>query len=125
MATSPAANPIYHDPTLGRTRPRRSSSRKSFASPLSRSTSQLDSPRAVCPKDGDAFSYDPTHLRMWYLPQELWDQLPVALRSSLASVQHSGAAVLTGKFASHSYTGSMVIHGATLVCYQADERALY
>lgn len=98
MAADEAANPIYHDPTPDRTRTRRSSSRKSFASPISRSTSNLDSPRAIVPKDGDAFSYDPAHLRAWFLPQELWDRLPAELRSSLAAVQHSGAAVLTGKF---------------------------
>jgi hypothetical protein len=91
------ANPIYHDPTPAPTRTRRSSSRRSFASSLSRSTSYLEAPRAMCPKDGDAFSYDPAHLRTWYLPQETWDRLPVDLRSSLAAVQHSGAAVLTGK----------------------------
>ena len=97
MATTQTANPIYHDPTPGRTRTRRSSSRKSVASSLSRSASHLDSPRAICPKDGDAFSYDPAHLRTWYLPQEIWNRLPAELRSGLAAVQHSGAAVLTGK----------------------------
>lgn len=94
MTAPHSANPIYHDPTPTRTR--RSSSRKSFCSALSRSTSYLDSPRTACPKDGDAFSYDPSHLRIWYLPQELWDRLPPQLQSTLAAVQHSGAAVLTG-----------------------------
>lgn len=98
MAAVQTANPIYHDPTPGRTRTRRSSSRMSFASSLSRSTSQLDSPRAICPKDGDAFSYDPAYLRNWFVPQELWNHLPAELRASLAAVQHSGAAVLTGKY---------------------------
>ncbi|KAF2027584.1 hypothetical protein EK21DRAFT_114672 [Setomelanomma holmii] len=96
MATSPTADPIYHDPSPGRTRTRRSSSRRSVASSLSRSTSNLGSPRAICPKDGDAFSYDPAHLRNWFLPQDLWDRMPAALQSSVAAVQHSGAAVLTG-----------------------------
>lgn len=95
MATPQSANPIYHDPAQPRNR--RSSSRKSFASSLSRSSSHLDSPRTACPKDGDAFSYDPAHLCTWYLPQALWDRLPAELQSSLAAVQHSGAAVLTGK----------------------------
>lgn len=94
MATPQSANPIYHDPAQPRNR--RSSSRKSFASSLSRSSSHLDSPRTACPKDGDAFSYDPAHLCTWYLPQALWDRLPAELQSSLAAVQHSGAAVLTG-----------------------------
>lgn len=102
MAVEQTTDPIYHDPTPDRTRTRRSSSRKSFASPMARSTSILDSPRAIVPKDGDAFSYDPAHLRAWYLPQEIWDRLPAELRSSLAAVQHSGAAVLTGKSQSAS-----------------------
>ena len=103
MAAIQPANPIYHDPTPPRTRTRRSSSRKSFASPLSRSASYLDSPRAACPKDGDAFSYDPVHLRNWYLPQNIWDKLPAELQSSVAAVQHSGAAVLTGTFLLSNY----------------------
>ncbi|KAF2844846.1 hypothetical protein T440DRAFT_493840 [Plenodomus tracheiphilus IPT5] len=93
MATTPSANPIYHDPKP--TRNRRSSSRKSVASSLSRSTSQLDSPRTPCPKDGDAFSYHPAHLRAWLIPQALWERLPVHVQSSLAAVQHSGAACAT------------------------------
>jgi hypothetical protein len=97
MATVQPAKPIYHDPTPPQTRTRRSSSRKSLASSLSRSTSHLESPRAPCPKDGDAFSYDPAHLQYWYLPQEIWDRLPASMQSSLAAVQHSGAAVLTGE----------------------------
>ncbi|KAH7359581.1 hypothetical protein BKA66DRAFT_427113 [Pyrenochaeta sp. MPI-SDFR-AT-0127] len=93
MASPQTANPIYHDPAQPRIR--RSSTRKSFTSTLSRSSSHLDSPRTACPKDGDAFSYDPAHLHNWYLPQPLWDRLPAELQSSLAAVQHSGAAVLT------------------------------
>ncbi|CBX97493.1 hypothetical protein LEMA_P106240.1 [Plenodomus lingam JN3] len=92
MATSPSATPIYHDPRP--TRNRRSSSRKSLAS-LSRSASHIDTPRTACPKDSDAFSYNPVHLRAWLIPQDLWDRLPAPVQSSLAAVQHSGAAVLT------------------------------
>lgn len=97
MAASHSANPVYHDPAPCHSRDRRSSSRRSFASPLSRSNSNLDLPRPTCPKDGDAFSYDPTHLETWYLSQELWARLPAQLRSRIAAVQHAGAAVLTGK----------------------------
>jgi hypothetical protein len=97
MATTPAATPIYHDPIPSQTRGRRSSSRKSFVSPMSRSASTLESPRTSCPKDGDAFSYNPAHLRAWYLPEDVWARLPAQLRLDLAAVQHSGAAVLTGK----------------------------
>ncbi|KAF1828460.1 hypothetical protein BDW02DRAFT_563006 [Decorospora gaudefroyi] len=94
MATpAPSPNPIYHDPTQTR---RRSSSRRSVAS-LSRSASHFESARTACPKDGDAFSYNPAHLRNWYVPQELWDRLSAPVQSSLAAVQHAGAAVLTGK----------------------------
>ncbi|KAH8719316.1 hypothetical protein GQ44DRAFT_775454 [Phaeosphaeriaceae sp. PMI808] len=94
MATT---NAIYHDPTLGRTRTRRNSSRRSFASSsLSRSNSHLESPRAPCLKDGNAFAYDPAYLCTWYLPQELWAHLTTELQSSLAAVQHTGAAVMTG-----------------------------
>ncbi|KAL6705168.1 hypothetical protein ACN47E_007273 [Coniothyrium glycines] len=94
MATSPSARPIYHDPKP--TGARRNSGRKSFTSPLSRSSSDLNSPRASCPKDGDAFSYNPVHLKGWYLDDSMWIRLPAELQSSLSDVQHSGAAVLTG-----------------------------
>jgi hypothetical protein len=85
MTSVQAAKPIYHDPT------RRSSSRKSLAASMSRTSSHNR------PKDEDAFSFDPAHLPAWYLPQDLWDHLPAGLQSSLTVVQHSGAAVLTGK----------------------------
>ena len=65
---------------------------------LSRSASYLNAVRNATPKDGDAFSYDPAHLRHWYCPRELWDRLPDQVQSSLAAVQHAGAAVLTGKY---------------------------
>lgn len=90
----PSATPIYHDPKPIRNR--RSSGRKSVTSSVSRSASHIESPRTPCPKDGDAFSYNPAHLRAWLIPQELWDQLPALVQLSLAAVQHSGAAVLTG-----------------------------
>ena len=93
--TAPAASPnqpSHHSPLLGRNHSRRSSSRKSFGSSL------VDSPRTLCPRDGDAFSYDPAHLAEWYIPQDLWDHLPLSLQTTLASMQHSGAAVLTGEY---------------------------
>ncbi|KAF2126024.1 hypothetical protein P153DRAFT_298491 [Dothidotthia symphoricarpi CBS 119687] len=96
------ANPNYFDQPSSRPHTRRNSSRKSFASTLSRTGSHVDLPRTPCPKDGDAFSYHPSHLHSWYLPQELWDRLPAELQSALAAVQHSGAAVLTGKLSQHS-----------------------
>jgi hypothetical protein len=93
MATPQSPTPIYHDPAQTRRRP---SGRRSVAA-LSRSSSHIETARTACPKDGDAFSYDPSHLRIWYVPQDLWDRLPAQVQSSLAAVQHSGAAVLTGK----------------------------
>jgi hypothetical protein len=96
MATSQPAKPIYHDPIPAGSRTRRDSSRRSFAS-FSRSTSDFESPRTATIKNGDTFSFDPAHLRFWYVPQDLWDRLPATLQSSLAAVQHSGAAVLTGE----------------------------
>lgn len=62
---------------------------------MSRSTSNLDSPRISPMKDRDAFNFDPAHLQAWLLPQDVWDSLPPALKSSVTDVQHSAAAVLT------------------------------
>lgn len=95
--TAPSsAMPIYHDPSQTRPRTRRSSTRRSFVSPLSRSASQIDQPRTLCPKDGDAFSYSPSHLRAWYAPRDLWDRLPAQVQANLSAMQHAGASVLTG-----------------------------
>lgn len=88
MATPQSPLPVYNNPAM----PRRDSCRS-----LSRSSSYLNAARAAAaPKDGDAFSYNPAHLRHWYCPQELWDRLPEQVQSSLAALQHAGAAVLTG-----------------------------
>lgn len=95
MATITPAN-HFHDARSSRPRSRRSSTRRSFASSLSRSSSYLDSPRTACPKDGDAFAYDPTKLNDWYCPQHVWDRLPSSVKKSLAAVQHAGASALTG-----------------------------
>ncbi|KNG45387.1 peptidyl-prolyl cis trans isomerase [Stemphylium lycopersici] len=92
MATPQSPNPIYHNPA----QPRPASSRRMSVATLSRSASYLNAVRNATPKDGDAFSYDPAHLRHWYCPRELWDRLPDQVQSSLAAVQHAGAAVLTG-----------------------------
>ncbi|KAF2638521.1 hypothetical protein P280DRAFT_72647 [Massarina eburnea CBS 473.64] len=94
MATPASPKPYYHDPALGRNHSRRSSTRKSFTS---WSGPSFDSPRTLCPSDGDAFSFDAAHLSEWYIPQEdLWRRLPLSLQKALMSVQHGGAAVLTG-----------------------------
>jgi hypothetical protein len=88
--------PLYHSPTaLGRGRQRRSSGRQSFTASVL--PASLDSPRTLCPKDGDAFSYSPSHLPVWYIAQDLWERLPRDVQSNLAAVQHAGAAVLTGQ----------------------------
>jgi len=87
-AASPGSR--YHD--------RRASARRSFTStPLS------DSPRTLCPRDSDAFSYDPSYLSYWNVPQQLWERLPSTVQAPIAAVQHAGAAVLTGApFSVHS-----------------------
>jgi hypothetical protein len=95
MATITPAN-HFHDPRSSRPHSRRNSTRRSFASSLSRSSSYLDSPRTACPKDGDAFAYNPAKLNDWYCPQYVWDSLPSSVQKSLAAVQHAGASALTG-----------------------------
>ncbi|RII23852.1 hypothetical protein CUC08_Gglean012680 [Alternaria sp. MG1] len=92
MAAPLSPHPVYHDPIPTS---RRNSSRKTIAC-LSRTASNVETARTVCPKDGDAFSYDPIHLRHWNCPQQLWDCLPKQVQSSLTDVQRAGAAVLTG-----------------------------
>lgn len=93
MAVSPSPNqPVYLSPSLGCNHSRRSSTRKSFSSSL------IESPRTLCPRDGDAFSYNPSHLADWYIPQDLWDRLTPKLQATLAAMQHGGAAVLTGQY---------------------------
>lgn len=82
-----------HEVKSSRPHSRRSSTRRSFAS---RTSSYFDSPRTPCPKDIDAFSYNPTHLKSWYCPQSTWDRLPDSVQKSLAAVQHAGASALTG-----------------------------
>ncbi|KAF2497344.1 hypothetical protein BU16DRAFT_559095 [Lophium mytilinum] len=52
--------------------------------------------RTACPRNGDAFSYNPVHLSVWYMPESLWARLPTRLTASIAAVQHAGAAVFTG-----------------------------
>jgi len=74
---------------------RRPSAGRRFST-TAQSVPALETPRTLCPKDGDAFSYDPAHLKAWYMPQEIWEQLPARLHGPLARLQHAGAAVLTG-----------------------------
>lgn len=96
MADTTSPRPTYHSPSHSG-RPSRSSSRKGRTSSLAVPHSpRIESPRTSCPRDGDAFSYNPAHLSEWYIPQDLWDRLSPELHSCLASMQHSGAAVLTG-----------------------------
>lgn len=70
---------------------------------MSRSSSYLDSPRTACPKDGDAFAYNPAKLNDWYCPQNVWEILPSSVKKSLAAVQHAGASALTGMLLLFSY----------------------
>ncbi|KAH6625577.1 hypothetical protein C7974DRAFT_203033 [Boeremia exigua] len=95
MANLAVVNPL-HDSRSSRPHTRRNSTRRSFASSLSRSSSYLDSPRTACPQDGDAFAYNPAHLKTWDCPQSTWDSLPNSVQKCLAAVQHAGASALTG-----------------------------
>ncbi|KAF2100451.1 hypothetical protein NA57DRAFT_74060 [Rhizodiscina lignyota] len=52
--------------------------------------------RTPCPSDVDAFSYRPTCLKDWSMPETQWDVLPLVLQGEIAKLQHAGAAVLTG-----------------------------
>ncbi|KAF2003144.1 hypothetical protein P154DRAFT_111510 [Amniculicola lignicola CBS 123094] len=75
---------------------RRGSSRRASSSvdlPLSL---KIDPPRSRGPQNSDSFSYSPNHLSAWYISGDVWDRLPLKLRTTLASLQHAGAAVLTG-----------------------------
>lgn len=110
MAVAPASpshgKSTYASPTSNHQR--RSSVRRSFSatSPIP-STPKIESPRTLCPRDGDAFSYNPAHLPAWYMPQDLWARLPRQLLASLAAMQHAGAAVLTGFERLENLSGSL------------------
>lgn len=125
LTTSPNPKPVYHAPnSVGNNRQRRSSGRKSFTSSALPPT--MDSPRTLCPRDCDAFSYKPNHLPRWYIPQELWERLPHLLQSALTTMQHAGAAVLTGKFpalfTSHTLSCTLFpcVPNATTITYIAN-----
>ena len=113
MAVAPPSpshgKPIYASPTSRNpNHQRRPSIRRSSSatSPIP-STPKIESPRTPCPRDGDAFSYDPAHLPAWYMPQSLWARLPRQLLASLAAMQHAGAAVLTGFERLENLSGSL------------------
>ncbi|OCL11453.1 hypothetical protein AOQ84DRAFT_229298 [Glonium stellatum] len=98
-------SPSYGKPINHQRRP---SARRSFsaASPIP-SSPKIESPRTLCPRDGDAFSYNPAHLPVWYMPPDLWARLPSQLLASLAAMQHAGAAVLTGFERLENLSGSL------------------
>ncbi|KAF2270202.1 hypothetical protein CC78DRAFT_194866 [Lojkania enalia] len=108
MATEHSPKPLYHSPNTlgGRHHARRSSSRKSFTSTAAPPSPTNGSPRPLCPRDGDTFTYKPLHLQTWYIPQDLWGRLPLHLQSTLATLQHAGAAVLTGYERLEQHEGS-------------------
>jgi len=113
MAIAPASpshgKPIYASPTgWNPNHQRHPSTRRSFSavSPIP-SIPKIESPRTLCPRDGDAFSYNPAHLPAWYMPQDLWARLPRKLLASLAAMQHAGAAVLTGFERLENLSGSL------------------
>ena len=95
MAAPTSPNLVYNNPAFTKYHERRGSTRRSFTSLCS--TSQVDSPRTLCPRDGDAYSYHPSNLHAWYIPQDIWERLPSSVQTHLATLQQAGAAVLTGK----------------------------
>lgn len=87
--------PYNSPPPAGKGRPRHNSTRKSsYSTPLPAS---IESPRTLCPRDIDAFSFSPAHLTNWSFDDALLKHLPNALKEAIAHFQRSGAAVLTGK----------------------------
>ncbi|KAK7519789.1 uncharacterized protein IWZ02DRAFT_303021 [Phyllosticta citriasiana] len=95
MAITAPAKTSYFTATGG-SPPRHQFRRPSFKKTHVSSGPGVSAPRTHCPKDVDAFSYDPKHLQRWMMPKHLWEQLPQQLTSPLTSVQHAGAAVQTG-----------------------------
>ncbi|KAK8159219.1 hypothetical protein IWX90DRAFT_417201 [Phyllosticta citrichinensis] len=95
MAITAPAKASYST-AIGGSPPRHQMRRPSFKKAPVSSGPGVSAPRTHCPKDVDAFSYDPKHLQRWMMPQHLWEQLPQQLTSPLVSVQHAGAAVQTG-----------------------------
>lgn len=71
----------------------------------------------ACPQDGNAFSYDPTYLEDWFMPQELWLSIPEGIKSSVAAVQHAGAAVLS----SFARMSSLRQHALSQTTHKGDE----
>ncbi|KAJ4355780.1 uncharacterized protein N0V89_003801 [Didymosphaeria variabile] len=93
MADPSSPNLTYNNPAFSKLHERRGSTRRSFT--CSFSAPKIES-RTLCPRDGDAFSYDSAHLPAWYIAEDLWERLPSNIQTTLASLQQAGAAVLTG-----------------------------
>ncbi|KAF9737781.1 hypothetical protein PMIN03_008494 [Paraphaeosphaeria minitans] len=93
MADPSSPNLTYNNPAFSKNHERRGSSRRSFT--YSFGAPNIDTPRTLCPRDGDAFSYDRSHLADWHVPQDIWERLPSNIQTTLAAVQQAGAAVLT------------------------------
>ncbi|KAK0637943.1 hypothetical protein DIS24_g10338 [Lasiodiplodia hormozganensis] len=93
-ACAPSA-PSYFSATGG-SPPRNHYRRPSLKKTLMPVSPGVSARRTHCPRDVDAFSFNPSHLPAWSMPQDLWESLPDRLRPHMVSVQHAGAAVLTG-----------------------------
>ncbi|KAF2086566.1 hypothetical protein K490DRAFT_66759 [Saccharata proteae CBS 121410] len=91
---------LPYSPATGSTLPpclRRPTLRRALSSSGNIIDCQLTGlPRTLCPKDADAFSFDPEFLDAWTMPDDLWTYLPRPILAHLAAMQHAGAAVLTG-----------------------------
>ncbi|KAK4986878.1 hypothetical protein LTR50_005009 [Elasticomyces elasticus] len=79
-----------HQPTHHR--PSMSQSDVSRSAPLESDLSRMQN--AVTYED-EPFSYDPAHLREWYMKEDLWAHLPADLNAALVTWQAAGAAVCT------------------------------
>ncbi|KAK4974816.1 hypothetical protein LTR66_011016 [Elasticomyces elasticus] len=79
-----------HQPTHHR--PSMSQSDVSRSAPLESDLSRMQN---AVTYEGEPFSYDPAHLREWYMKEDLWAHLPADLNAALVTWQAAGAAVCT------------------------------
>lgn len=96
-STPTSASPaLTYFSAAGGSPPRNHYRRPSLKKTITPVSPGVSAPRTHCPRDVDAFSFNPSHLPAWSMPQDLWEALPDRLRPHLVGVQHAGAAVLTG-----------------------------
>ncbi|KAF2448357.1 hypothetical protein P171DRAFT_211696 [Karstenula rhodostoma CBS 690.94] len=119
MADPSSPNLTYNNPAFSKYHERHGSTRRNFNSSFS--APKIDSPRTLCPRDGDAFSYDRSHLADWHVTHDLWERLPSNIQATLAAVQQAGAAVLTGFARVDAHTSAQ---GNDLACTKFEDDEL-